>query len=212
MNNLMGINENKYDPKNHSIISNGSCTTYSLGIISHLLSESFGIKHGFVSNIHSYTSEQKILDGPYPKSSALKRCRSGAVNIIPTSSGACEGVAKVIPELIGKMSSIGYRVPVSSASIIDIIVETEKNTTKESINNLIKEKTEEYAGTNLLSFTEEPLVSSDITGNQYASLVDLNATNVIGGKLVRLNIWQDNEWGYTVQTIRLIKHIYKKGF
>jgi len=209
---IMGINEFQFNRKKHFIISNGSCTSYSLGIIANLLNNNYVIKRGYVSNIHSYTSEQKILDAPYPKKGELKRCRSGAANIIPTSSGAAEGINRVIPGLENKLVSAGYRVPVINGSLIDLIVETEKQVSVDEVNSLIKDKALELDSNKLLSWTNDPIVSSDIIGNQFACVVDINATVVLGGNLLRLNMWQDNEAGYAYQTVRLLKYISEVAF
>ncbi|NPB05543.1 MAG: type I glyceraldehyde-3-phosphate dehydrogenase [Aquificae bacterium] len=190
---VLGVNHEEYDPVNHSIISNASCTTNCLAPLAKVLHERFGIKRGVMTTTHAYTMDQRLLDGAHKDP---RRARAAALNIIPTSTGAAKATGEVIPDLKGKLVAEARRVPVADGSMIDLVVELERDTTAEEINAVLKEAAErELKG--VLQYTEEPLVSQDIVGNPYSSIVDGLLTKVVGGNLAHVVAWYDNEWGYS---------------
>jgi len=197
---VMGINENKYNPDNHNVISNASCTTNCLAPMVKVMLDNFGIKKGMMTTVHSYTRDQMLLDSRHKKD--LRRARAAALSMIPTSTGAADAVGIVIPEIKGKLNGIAIRVPVADVSIVDLALETEKNTTIEEINKKFKEASESYLK-GILQYCEEPLVSSDFIGNSYSSIFDSLLTDVIGGNFVKIFAWYDNEWGYANRLIDL---------
>lgn len=202
---VMGVNNDKYDPENHDIISNASCTTNSLAPVVKVLHEKFGIEQGIITTCHAYTSTQRILD---IQSKDLRRARAAAVNIIPSTTGAAKAIGLVIPELKGKLDGMSLRVPIPNGSITDLTVELKTDATKEDINAALKNAAEnELKG--VLQYTEEPIVSSDIIGNPYSSIVDGPLTNVIGGKgnFAKVLAWYDNEWGFSCRMVDLMKYI-----
>ncbi len=204
---VLGVNEGKYDPAKHHIISNASCTTNCLAPIARVLLENFGIKKGLMTTIHSYTNDQRILDLPHKD---LRRARSAAVSMIPTTTGAAKAVSLVLPELKGKMDGMAIRVPTPNVSLIDLVVEVEKNTTSEEVNKVLKSAA---AGElkNILQYSEEPLVSIDFNGNPHSSIVDALSTTVIEGNMVKVLSWYDNEWGYSFRVRDLAIFIAEKG-
>lgn len=204
---VLGVNEGKYDPAKHHIISNASCTTNCLAPIARVLLENFGIKKGLMTTIHSYTNDQRILDLPHKD---LRRARSAAVSMIPTTTGAAKAVSLVLPELKGKMDGMAIRVPTPNVSLIDLVVEVEKNTTSEEVNKVLKSAA---AGElkNILQYSEEPLVSIDFNGNPHSSIVDALSTTVIEGNMVKVLSWYDNEWGYSCRVRDLAMFIAEKG-
>lgn len=202
---VMGVNNDKYEPDNHNIISNASCTTNSLAPVVKVLNDKFGIEKGIVTTCHAYTSTQRILD---IQSKDLRGARAAAINIIPGSTGAAKAIGLVIPELLGKLDGMALRVPVPDGSITDLTVVLETDVTKEDINSALKNAADnELKG--VLEYTEEPLVSSDIVGNSHSSIVDGQLTNVIGGKgsFVKILAWYDNEWGFSCRMVDLMKYI-----
>ncbi len=204
---VMGVNEDKYDPKKHKIISNASCTTNSLAPVMKVMVDDFGVESGFLTTIHSYTNDQKILDLPHKD---LRRARAAALNIIPTSTGAARAIFEVIPELQGKMKGIALRVPTSVVSISDITLNLKKSTTVERINEaLAHAAAKKMVG--ILTCTGEELVSSDVKANPYSSIVDTSLTKVIDGKTVKIMVWYDNEWGYSSRVADLANFIAKKS-
>ncbi|KAB3530092.1 type I glyceraldehyde-3-phosphate dehydrogenase [Alkaliphilus pronyensis] len=204
---VMGVNEKDYDPQNHHVISNASCTTNCLAPFAKIIDEKFGIKKGLMTTIHAYTNDQRILDLPH---SDLRRARAAAQSIIPTTTGAAEAVALVLPQLKGKLSGMAMRVPTPTVSVVDLVVELEKGTTAEEINKTIKEAAEgELKG--ILHYSEEPLVSSDYRQDPNSSIVDGLSTAVIGHNLAKLVAWYDNEWGYSVRVVDLVSYIVSKG-
>tara|TARA_B100000315_G_scaffold135923_1_gene125179 strand:+ start:9497 stop:10495 length:999 start_codon:yes stop_codon:yes gene_type:complete len=190
---VLGVNEEKYDPAKHHIISNASCTTNCLAPIAKVLLENFGIKKGLMTTIHSYTNDQRILDLPHKD---LRRARSAAVSMIPTTTGAAKAVSLVLPELKGKMDGMAIRVPTPNVSLVDLVAEIEKNTTTEEINKTLKSAAEGELK-NILQFSEEPLVSIDLNDNPHSSIVDGLSTSVIEKNMVKVLSWYDNEWGYS---------------
>ncbi|MEE8402163.1 MAG: type I glyceraldehyde-3-phosphate dehydrogenase [Candidatus Hydrothermarchaeaceae archaeon] len=202
---VMGVNNDKYDPDNHNIISNASCTTNSLAPVAKVLHEKFGIDKGIVTTCHAYTSTQRILD---IQSKDLRGARAAAINIIPGSTGAAKAIGLVIPELQGKLDGMALRVPVPDGSITDLTVTLKTDVTKDEINAALKNASEnELKG--VLQYTEEPLVSSDIVGNPHSSIVDGPLTKVIGGKgnFAKVLAWYDNEWGFSCRMVDLMKYI-----
>lgn len=204
---VMGVNEDKYDAANHTIISNASCTTNCLAPFAKVLHEKFGIVKGMMNTIHSYTNDQNVLDLPHKD---LRRARAAAQNIIPTTTGAAKAVSLVLPELKGKLNGMSMRVPTPNVSVTDLVVELEKDVTVEEVNAALKEAAEGPLK-GILNYSEEPLVSSDYNGDPASSTIDALTTMVIGGNLVKVVSWYDNEWGYSNRVVDLAAFIAKKG-
>jgi glyceraldehyde 3-phosphate dehydrogenase len=183
------------------VVSNASCTTNCLAPMAKVLHESFGIKRGWMTTIHAYTNDQRVLDMPH---SDLRRTRAAAVNIIPTTTGAARAVGEVLPELKGKLDGIAMRVPVPDGSVTDLVVELNKQTTKADINAALKAASE-GALKGILMYTEDEIVSSDIIGNPHSSIIDSKLTNVMEGNFAKVVSWYDNEWGYSNRCIDLLK-------
>jgi glyceraldehyde 3-phosphate dehydrogenase len=204
---VLGVNEEKYDSAAHHIISNASCTTNCLAPVAKVIHQNFGIKSAQMTTIHSYTNDQQLLDLPHKD---LRRARAAALSMIPTSTGAAKAVALVLPELKGKFDGISVRVPTPNVSLVDVVMELEKPATSEEVNTALKNAAnEELRG--ILGFSEEPLVSSDYKGNSHSSIVDAEYTKVIGGNLVKVLSWYDNEWGYSCRVRDLVKFIAGRG-
>ena len=203
---VMGVNEEKYDPSKHKIISNASCTTNCLVPVAKVVNDTLGIVRGLMTTIHSYTNDQRILDQQHKD---LRRARAAAINMIPTSTGAAKAAALVIPELKGKFHGIAIRVPTATVSIIDLVCDVQKETTPEELNNAFKAAA---AGRmkGVLEVTDEPLVSSDFRGNPASSIVDALSTMVMGGTMVKVLSWYDNEWGYSCRVSDLAAYIAGK--
>lgn len=204
---VLGVNEDKYDPANHNIISNASCTTNSLAPVAKVLNDKFGIEKALMTTVHSYTNDQRILDLPHKD---LRRARAAALNIIPTSTGAAKAIGRVIPELNGKMHGIALRVPTPTVSITDLTAVLSKEVTTEEINNAFKEYAEGRMK-GILGYTEEPLVSMDFKGTTFSTVVDGLSTFVIGGNLVKVLAWYDNEWGYATRLADLTNFVIERG-
>jgi glyceraldehyde 3-phosphate dehydrogenase len=204
---VLGVNEDKYDPARHNIVSNASCTTNCLAPVAKVIHEKFGIRNAQMTTIHSYTNDQVVLDFPHKD---LRRARAAGLSMIPTTTGAAKAVALVIPELKGKFDGISVRVPTPNVSLVDVVIETEKETTKEEVNQVLKDAANENLR-GILAFEEEPLVSTDFRGNDNSSIVDAEYTKVIGGNLVKVLSWYDNEWGYSCRVRDLIKFMAAKG-
>ncbi len=190
---VLGVNHDEYNPDEHHIISNASCTTNCLAPVAKVLNEEFGIKRGIMTTTHAYTMDQRLLDGTHKD---LRRARAAAVNIIPTTTGAAKATGEVIPELKGKLEAEARRVPVPDGSMIDLIVELGREVSPEEINEVIK-KAAEGGMKGIIQYTEEPIVSQDIVGNPYSSIFDAQLTKVVGGNLAHVVAWYDNEWGYS---------------
>lgn len=205
---VLGVNEEKYDPEQHVIISNASCTTNCLAPVAKVVLDNFGIRRGHMTTIHSYTNDQVILDGPH---NDLRRARAAATNIVPTTTGAAKAVALVIPELKGKFDGFSLRVPTPTVSIVDFVVETEQDVTIESLNGAFKAASEGDVMRGILGYTEEPLVSSDLRQDPRSSIVDALSTSVIGGNLAKVITWYDNEWGYSCRVADLAALIVEAG-
>jgi len=204
---VLGVNEQSYDPSTHHIISNASCTTNCLAPVAKVIHENFGIRTAQMTTIHSYTNDQQLLDLPHKD---LRRARAAALNMIPTSTGAAKAVSLVLPELKGKFDGISVRVPTPNVSLIDVVIEVEKETTKEEVNKALKDAASGDLK-DILGYTEEPLVSSDFKQNSNSSIVDAEYTSVIGGHMIKILSWYDNEWGYSCRVRDLIKFIADKG-
>jgi glyceraldehyde 3-phosphate dehydrogenase len=197
---VIGVNESAYDPAKHHVLSNASCTTNCLAPVAKVVLDTFGIRRGLMTTIHSYTNDQRILDLPHKD---LRRARAAAQSMIPTSTGAAKAIGEVIPELKGKMDGISVRVPTPNVSLVDVVFEVEKKTSIEEVNNVIKAAANgKMKG--VLSYTEEPLVSIDFRLNPNSSIVDLPSTNVIDGTMLKIFSWYDNEWGFSKRVIDLI--------
>ncbi|MCK5595056.1 type I glyceraldehyde-3-phosphate dehydrogenase [bacterium] len=203
---VLGVNEDKYDSSSHHIISNASCTTNCLAPVAKVLMDNFGITKGLMTTIHSYTNDQVILDFP---SKDLRRARSAAVSMIPTTTGAAKAVALVLPELKGKVDGMAIRVPTPNVSLVDLVVNIEKNTSAEAVNAALKSAAENELS-KYLEYCEEPLVSKDFNGNSKSSIVDALSTKVIEGNMVKVLAWYDNEWGYSNRVIDLAEYIISK--
>jgi len=200
---VLGVNETRYDPAKHHVISNASCTTNCLAPVAKVLLRNFGIRHGFMTTIHSYTNDQQILDLPHKD---LRRARAAAMSMIPTSTGAAKAVGLVLPELKGKMHGLAIRVPTPNVSLVDLVAETEKPVTAEAVNAALRKAAEgELKG--ILGYSDEPLVSVDFNGNPLSSIVDGASTSVMDGTMVKVLAWYDNEWGYSCRVRDLVKYI-----
>ena len=204
---VMGVNEDKYDPAQHNIISNASCTTNCLAPFTKVLLENFGIESGLMTTVHSYTNDQKILDLPHKD---LRRARAAAMSIIPTTTGAAKAVGLVLPEVKGKLNGFAMRVPTPNVSITDLTVNLKKEATAEEINAALK-KAAEGPLKGIMGYTDEPLVSRDFNGNPLSSIVDGLSTMVVNGRMAKVVSWYDNEWGYSNRINDLIVYIAKKG-
>jgi glyceraldehyde 3-phosphate dehydrogenase len=200
---VKGVNEHDYNKKEHNIISNASCTTNSLAPIVKVLEDNFGLKHGFMTTTHSYTADQKLVDAPH---NDLRRARSAAVSIIPTTTGAARAVTEVIPSLKGKLDGISLRVPTPDGSITDFVCELKKATDVESVNELFKDVSKHHLK-GILEYTDEPLVSRDIIHNPHSTIFDSGLTHVIDGTFLKIVAWYDNEWGYSNRLIDIVKQL-----
>lgn len=204
---VLGVNEDQYDPLKHNIISNASCTTNCLAPIAKILLEKFGIKRGLMTTIHSYTNDQRILDLPHKD---LRRARAANISMIPTTTGAARAVSLVIPELKGRLDGLAIRVPTPNVSLVDLVAETEKDTSAEEINKTFKESSEGRLK-GILAFSEEPLVSIDFSGNPASSVVDGHCTSMIENRMLKVLSWYDNECGYSARIKDLILFLGEKG-
>lgn len=204
---VMGVNEDQYDPKQHQIISNASCTTNCLAPVAKVLNDQLGIQKGLMTTIHSYTNDQKILDMPHKD---LRRARAANMSMIPTTTGAAQAVTLVLPELKGKLDGMAIRVPTPNVSLIDFVTEVDRETSKEEVNAIFKEAAQnELKG--ILRYEEQPLVSIDFYGAEDSSIVDAPSTKVIQKNMVKVLAWYDNEWGYSSRTKDVLKYLIKKG-
>jgi glyceraldehyde 3-phosphate dehydrogenase len=204
---VLGVNEDKYDPAIHNVISNASCTTNCLAPVAKVLNENFKIKKGLMTTVHSYTNDQKILDLPHGD---LRRARAANMSIIPTKTGAAKAIGLVIPELEGKLNGFSLRIPTAAVSVVDLVVETEKCVTKDEVNAVLKAAADgKMKG--LLNYSEEPLVSVDYKGDPASSTVDALSTMVIEENMVKVLAWYDNEWGYSNRYADLAAFVAGKG-
>jgi glyceraldehyde 3-phosphate dehydrogenase len=204
---VLGVNDNMYDPARHNILSNASCTTNCLAPAAKVINDTFGIEKGLMNTIHSYTNDQRILDQVH---SDLRRARSAGVNIIPTTTGAARALALVIPELKGRFDGMSLRVPTVTVSVVDFVADLRRPTTKDEVNDAFKQAA---AGSlkGILDYTDEPLVSTDFRGDPHSSIIDGLSTMVVGGNMVKVVAWYDNEWGYSSRIADLTHFIAEKG-
>ena len=203
---VLGVNEQDYNPAKHHILSMGSCTTNCLAPVAKILVDEFGVERGLMTTIHAYTNDQVILDFPHKD---LRRARAAGMSMIPTTTGAATALSLVIPGLKGKMDGMAIRVPTPNVSVVDLVVELQKETTVESLNKTIKSYAEgKLKG--ILSFCEEPLVSIDFNGNPHSSIVDGPSTKLIGGKMAKIISWYDNEWGFSNRMVELFQYLFEK--
>src|SRR5215472_14115849 len=205
---VLGVNEDKYDPARHHVISNASCTTNCLAPVAKVVHDTFKIQSGTMTTIHSYTNDQVILDFPHKD---LRRARAAALSMIPTSTGAAKAVYLAIPELKGKLDGFAMRVPTPNVSVVDLVVQVEKPTSVEEVNGALKSASQAGRLKGYLGYTEEELVSSDFKGDPHSSIVDSRLTRVINGNMVKVIAWYDNEWGYSCRVRDLIHYIAGKG-
>jgi len=204
---VLGVNEDKYDAGKHHILSNASCTTNCLAPVAKVLHETFGIKKGWMTTVHSYTNDQQLLDLPHKD---LRRARAAALSIIPTTTGAATAVGEVLPELKGRLDGIAMRVPTPNVSVVDLAVLVDKKTSKEEVNAAFKSAADgKLKG--ILQYTTEPLVSVDFRGNANSSILDSAYTAVMDGDFVKVLSWYDNEWGYSSRCVDLLRYLVKKG-
>jgi glyceraldehyde 3-phosphate dehydrogenase len=200
---VLGVNQGMYDPEKHDVISNASCTTNCLAPVVKVIMERFGLRHGFMTTVHSYTNDQSILDLPHKD---LRRARAAALSMIPTTTGAARATSLVIPEVKGKIDGIAIRVPTPDVSIVDLVCEVERETTAEEVNEAFRAAAAgELKG--ILGVEEEELVSIDFTGDSRSSIVDMSSTSVIDGRLVKVLSWYDNEWGYSARVVDLVRYV-----
>jgi glyceraldehyde 3-phosphate dehydrogenase len=203
---VLGVNEESYDPQKHHVISNASCTTNCLAPVAKIVNDRFGIVKGFMTTIHAYTGDQRLLDVGHKD---LRRARAAAMNIVPTSTGAARAIGVVIPELTGKLDAFAIRVPTSTVSLIDLTVEVERETTTDELRRVFKEAAEgQLKG--ILGYSEEPLVSVDFKGDSRSSIVDAEYTQVMLGNMVKVVAWYDNEWGYSVRLVDLANYVAER--
>jgi glyceraldehyde 3-phosphate dehydrogenase len=207
---VMGVNHEKYDPKSHHILSNGSCTTNCLAPVAKVMLDNFGVVRGLMTTVHAYTNDQHILDVPHRKGD-LRRARAAAVSMIPSSTGAAKALSLVIPELAGKFDGQAIRVPTMDVSLVDLTIETEKPVTKDSIHAAMKKAAEGGPMKGILDYTEEQLVSSDYIGCPASSTFDATMTQVIGDRFAKIFSWYDNEWGFSQRMLDLALLVAKKG-
>jgi glyceraldehyde 3-phosphate dehydrogenase len=200
----LGVNEDAYDPGEHPVISNASCTTNCLAPVAKVLHEAIGIERGIMTTIHAYTADQNLQDAPHKDP---RRARAAAVNLVPTSTGAAKAVGLVLPELDGKLNGMSVRAPVITGSVVDLVCEVSRPTTKEEVNEAFAAKADVGALEGILRYSEDPLVSTDIVRSAYSSIFDAPLTMVIDGKLVKVVSWYDNEWGYSNRVVDLAQRV-----
>ncbi|MBA2598724.1 MAG: type I glyceraldehyde-3-phosphate dehydrogenase [Chloroflexia bacterium] len=205
---VLGVNENAYDPGEHDIVSNASCTTNCLAPVAKVILDNFGIRRGMMTTVHSFTNDQVVLDGPHKDP---RRARAAMQNIIPTSTGAAKAVALVIPELKGRFDGTSLRVPTATVSIIDFVIETEKPASEESVNEAFKVASLSDQMQGILGFSTEPLVSSDFRGDSRSAIVDGLSTMALDENLVKVLAWYDNEWAYACRVAELVALICERG-
>jgi len=201
---VLGVNENRYNPKEHNVISNASCTTNAFALMVKVLHENFGIERGLMTTVHSFTNDQRVHDLPHKD---LRRARAASLNIIPTSTGAATTIFRIYPELEGKIDAISLRVPTPTVSIVDFSAVLKKEVSKEEINFAFKNAQNKYIG-----YTDEPLVSSDFIGDERSVIIDGSLTQVVDKNFVKVFGWYDNEWGYSRRVVDLVEYIVQRGF
>ena len=198
----IGVNDGVYDPSKHRIISNASCTTNCLAPMAKVLHDKFGIAHGFMSTIHSYTNDQRILDFPHKD---LRRARAAAINIIPSTTGAAKAIGEVVPELKGKLNGGAFRVPTADGSVTDFSAVLDRDATVDAINAAFKEAASNKSYKGVVEYSDEPLVSTDIVGNPHSCIFDSQLTLMLGNRFVKVVGWYDNEWGYSNRCVELME-------
>jgi glyceraldehyde 3-phosphate dehydrogenase (phosphorylating) len=201
---VLGVNFDTYDPDEDHVISNASCTTNCLAPVAKVLHETVGIKHGQMTTVHAYTSDQRLVDLPHKD---LRRARAAALNIVPTTTGAAKAIGLVIPELEGKLQGYAARVPVPTGSLVDLTVETGRPTSAEELNATFRARADRNGLEGILSFDEEPLVSSDVIGSTFSAVVDGGLTSVVDGTQAKVVAWYDNEWGYSCRLVELATRV-----
>jgi glyceraldehyde 3-phosphate dehydrogenase len=200
----LGVNDEAYDPENHDIISNASCTTNCLAPVAKVLHDAIGIEQGVMTTIHAYTQDQNLQDGPHKD---LRRARAAAINLVPTSTGAAKAIGLVIPELKGKLNGISVRAPVPTGSVVDLVFTASRDTSVEEINEAVKSRADSGRLEGILQYTDEPIVSTDIAGSPYSSVFDSELTMVLDNRLVKVIAWYDNEWGYSNRLVDLTQRV-----
>src|ERR671937_87309 len=200
---VLGVNYDQYDPENHRIISNASCTTNCVAPMAKVLHDALTIEQGFMTTVHAYTNDQRMLDLPHED---LRRARAGAVNVIPTSTGAARAIGLVLPDLKGKLDGMSMRAPVPTGSIVDLVAQVSRETSKDEVNELFRSKADTGDLEGILQFTDEPIVSTDIVHSSYSSIFDSELT-MVNGNLVKVFGWYDNEWGYSCRLVDLVAKI-----
>ncbi|HEX4759734.1 MAG TPA: type I glyceraldehyde-3-phosphate dehydrogenase, partial [Thermoleophilaceae bacterium] len=201
---VLGVNDDAYDPDEHHVISNASCTTNCLGPVAKILHETFGIEHGVMTTIHAYTADQRLQDAPHKD---LRRARAAAMNLVPTSTGAAKAIGLVVPELDGKLNGIAVRAPVVDGSVVDLVATVSKPTTVEEVNAAFAEKADSGGLEGILQYTDDPIVSTDIVRNSYSSVFDAGLTMVVDETMVKVIAWYDNEWGYSNRVVDLAQRV-----
>ena len=202
----LGINDKVYDASKHTVVSNASCTTNCLAPLAKVLNDTFGVEHGFMSTIHSYTNDQRILDLPHED---LRRARAAAVSVIPSSTGAAKAIGEVIPELKGKLNGGSFRIPTPDGSVTDFVAVLAKDATADAINAAFKEAAADKSYKGVLEYTDEPLVSRDIIGNPHSCIFDSQLTLTLGNRFVKVVGWYDNEWGYSNRCVEMLELLGK---
>jgi glyceraldehyde 3-phosphate dehydrogenase len=200
----LGVNDDAYDPENHHIISNASCTTNCLAPVAKVLHDAIGIEQGVMTTIHAYTADQNLQDGPHKD---LRRARAAAINLVPTSTGAAKAIGLVIPELKGKLNGVAVRAPVPTGSVVDLVFTASRDTSVEEINEAVKSRADNGRLEGILQYTDEPIVSTDIAGSPYSSIFDSELTMVLDNRLVKVISWYDNEWGYSNRLVDLTRRV-----
>src|SRR5687767_9759300 len=200
----LGVNFDDYDPDEHHIISNASCTTNCLAPVAKVLHDSVGIERGIMTTIHAYTADQRLQDAPHKD---LRRARAAAANLVPTSTGAAKAIGLVIPELNGKLHGFAVRAPVPTGSVVDLTFQAARETTPEEVNEIVRGKADSGALEGILAYTEDPIVSSDIVKNPFSSIFDSQLTSVLEGTLVKVVAWYDNEWGYSNRCVDMAQKV-----
>jgi len=201
---VLGVNDDAYDPENHSLISNASCTTNCLAPVASVLHDAIGIEFGVMTTIHAYTQDQNLQDAPHKD---LRRARAAAINLVPTSTGAAKAIGEVIPELAGKLNGIAVRAPVPTGSVVDLVFTASRDTSVEEVNEAIAARADQGPFEGILQYNEDPIVSSDIVTSSYSSVFDAPLTMVLEGRLVKVVSWYDNEWGYSNRLVDLTQRV-----
>ena len=201
---VLGVNFDRYSPDEHHVISNASCTTNCLAPLAKVLNDVIGIRHGLMTTIHAYTSDQRLQDMPHRD---LRRARAAAINLVPTSTGAAKAVGLVLPELAGRLHGFAVRAPVPTGSLVDLTFEAARETSVEEVNAALRDHADKGELAGILAYTEDPIVSTDIVGNPFSSIVDAGLTSVIDGTLVKAVSWYDNEWGYSNRIVDLVQRL-----